>query len=269
MILLAISSIQIRNIYIILPPCFKWDQDDIMLIVFVGGASASGKTEIALGMKETLNKKGIKTLTFSMDNYYKSLKERDGKLIFDTDIPDAFNWDLFEQQLKMAEQGQSFEMPKYSFEVKDRLKETETINPKGVRVIIIEGILALHRIKEMQLQSTMAFFVETDSYLSIIKRRIPRDQNYRSTPPQETKMRERTMVGPAFFTHILGTKKNADVCLLNNDGKSKDGKTGQERAIEEAISEMMKRFPQLFKDEVEEKSCNLEEPEHKSSLQCH
>ncbi|KTD08075.1 uridine kinase family protein [Legionella jamestowniensis] len=226
-----------------------------MLFLFIAGASASGKTEVANKVVEILNENKIKTATLSMDHYYKSQQERGGVIEINFDIPEACNWELLENQLKMLSEGQIINRPTYCFLAKDRLPTTQTINPKDVQVVVVEGILALHNVTNLNLVNKLAIFVETNSYRSILARRKERDQQFRATSPEETAARERKTVGPAFFRYIAPSKANADLTVTNNDSDvvvneqlpiNSGVKNGIEKAAEEIIDKIRETHAQLF-----------------------
>ncbi|ASQ47127.1 uridine kinase family protein [Legionella clemsonensis] len=215
-----------------------------MLFLFIAGASASGKTEIANKVVEMLHQIKIKAAILSMDHYYKSQQERGGIVEINFDVPEACNWELLESQLQLLSEGQIIHRPTYCFLAKDRLEKTQTIDPKEVQVVVIEGILALHKVKEINLPNKLSVFVETDSYRAILARRKERDQRSRATSPEETEARERSTVGPAFFSFIAPSKTHANLTVTNNT--EGPGKTGIEKAAEEVMDKIKETNPELF-----------------------
>ncbi|CEK09557.1 uridine kinase family protein [Legionella hackeliae] len=219
-----------------------------MLFVFVAGASASGKTEIAKKIVETFNGMNIKTILIKMDDFYKSQQERGGIVEIDFDVPDAYQWVLLENQLTMLSEGKTINKPVYCFIAKNRLPHTETINPEDLKVVVVEGILALHQVHKMELPK-MSLFVETDSYKTILERRKTRDAIHRATSPQETGARERRSVGPEFFKYILPSKTNADLAVTNNDMPANvlpGVKTGIDKAADEIMDKIREDHSELF-----------------------
>ena len=94
------------------------------------------------------------------DSYYKRAPE--GVALSELhkmnyDHPDAFDWDLLEQQIKELKEGRAIEQPTYSVPICDRLPETIHVEPTNV--IIIEGIMALYR-KEMRDMMDLRIYVE-------------------------------------------------------------------------------------------------------------
>ncbi|ARG98398.1 uridine kinase family protein [Legionella micdadei] len=198
-------------------------------VVMIGGASASGKTEIAEEIVDMLTIQNRKAIVISMDHYYKRKQDREKVANPENmDIPDAFDLELFHKHLKQLIAGKAIARPTYSFLVKDRLPETETIDPNEVEVIVVEGILALHEVYKLKFENIITAYVESDNYLSYPKRRCLRDVNpeTRNTSEEETRDRElHHYVRDAFFSGIATTKRYAKYQLTNNDpepGKSKE-----------------------------------------------
>lgn len=228
-----------------------------MLFLFIGGASASGKTQVAKEVTKLLRQKNIEVVELSLDNYYKSQTERGGVVEINFDVPQAFNFDLFRNQLEKLEAKEVIERPTYCFLEKNRLSKTQTLDPNKAEVVVIEGILALHEVRRLNLSNIFTVFVETDSYMAIRKRREKRDEVERATTPEETKKRELTTVGPAFFAHILPTKGNADLIVANNEsdavGPFIESNTKEENPINNAVPEGVVKAAQEIIHEVEEK----------------
>ncbi|MFI4962418.1 MAG: uridine kinase, partial [Legionellales bacterium] len=188
-----------------------------MLFVFIGGASASGKTLFARDLVVALEVARIRAIKISLDDYYITRSKR-LKPIGDDDNPVSFDFPLLRDQLHQLQSGESINKPLFSFELGERLIETVPIHTEGLDVVLIEGILALNEYESMQLKSKLGVFVETDFYLTYVYRRCVRDvNNERNTSVVETVDRElRQGVRDAFFKHILPTKHNADYAITNN-----------------------------------------------------
>jgi uridine kinase len=112
-----------------------------MLIVGIAGGTGSGKTTVVNKVMERFPNEEV--IVIPQDAYYKdngqiSLEERQ-KINFDH--PDSLEFSLLIEHLKMLRQGQSIEMPIYSYLTCLRSKETITVKP--ARVVLVEGILIL------------------------------------------------------------------------------------------------------------------------------
>lgn len=110
-------------------------------------------------------------------------------------------------------------------------------------MVVIEGILALHGIQTLDLSNKLTVFIESDSYLSYLKRRSERDVKERDTSVEETRKRELTGVRQAFFSHILPTRQSADITIANNDDKSTLG--GDETPVSSNIDKGVQEISAL------------------------
>ena len=185
-----------------------------MLFVFIGGASASGKSELSEQLAIALNAKGIKTIELAKDHYYKRKVDRRCNSF---DEIAAYDVKLLTKHLKDLEAGEPIARPIYVMgEISDRLSETVTIDPTEVKVVIVEGILALENYKQHGLENVMSVFVHSYSFTDYIQRRVGRDETERNTTPEVTRHRELHGVRDAFWQNILPTKNLADYTITNS-----------------------------------------------------
>jgi uridine kinase len=111
-----------------------------MFFVFIGGASASGKTGVSEHLLKKLTETGIKAQKLNMDDYYKerpdevSIEEFRAKTNFD--LPTMLHLDLFQNHAAALSKGDKIKKPIFSFLTNKRSGE-EDINPSDV--IIAEG----------------------------------------------------------------------------------------------------------------------------------
>ena len=88
-------------------------------IVLLSGPSGSGKTTTALKIEEELNRRGVKSHTISMDNYFKTLdlntcpRTADGLVDFES--PLCMDMDLLQQHFKLLAKGDVIRVPKFEF----------------------------------------------------------------------------------------------------------------------------------------------------------
>ncbi|KAA8649937.1 uridine kinase family protein [Aspergillus tanneri] len=142
-------------------------------IIGIAGSSGSGKTSVAMEIVKSLNLPWVVILV--MDSFYKSLTpEQHAKAHrneYDFDCPDALDFDVLVQTLKDLKQGRKADIPVYSFAQHQRQPQTTTLY--SPRVLILEGILALHdpRINDLL---DVKIFVEADMDVCL-GRRIMRD----------------------------------------------------------------------------------------------
>ena len=112
-----------------------------MLIVGIAGGTGSGKTTVVKKVIERFPNEEV--IVIPQDAYYKDngdipLEERQ-KINFDH--PDSLEFSLLIDHLNRLREGQSIEMPIYSYLTCLRSKETITVKP--ARVVLVEGILIL------------------------------------------------------------------------------------------------------------------------------
>lgn len=207
-----------------------------VIVVFAAGPSASGKTEFSENLVASLKTVGLNGFVLSMDHYYKRKEDRTSE---DFDDINAIDTELLGEHLRKLEVGEAIERPNYSFTLKDRLPETESIVPTDVQVIVVEGILALWDIKQYGLKNTYKVYIESISYWDYLKRRAVRDEIERGRTPEETKQRELHGVMDAFFSKIAPTKSEADI-VVTNSGCDKD------KALENINKAVEQVLPQII-----------------------
>ncbi|KAL2800048.1 uridine kinase family-domain-containing protein [Aspergillus keveii] len=142
-------------------------------IIGIAGSSGSGKTSVAMEIVKSLNLPWVVILV--MDSFYKSLTpEQHIKAHanqFDFDSPDSIDFDALVQCLGDLKQGKKVEIPVYSFVEHQRQKHTTPLY--SPHVLILEGILALHDPRIMELLD-VKIFVEADMDVCL-GRRVLRD----------------------------------------------------------------------------------------------
>ena len=110
-------------------------------VVTIAGESGSGKSEIAAALSEALSQKGLKSIILQQDDYFvyppQTNAEMRRKDIDHVGMSEV-HLDLLDQNLKDAITGQdSIIKPLVIFD-EDRITE-ETVNLKGIKVVIVEG----------------------------------------------------------------------------------------------------------------------------------
>ncbi|KAJ5123571.1 Uridine kinase [Penicillium atrosanguineum] len=142
-------------------------------IIGIAGSSGSGKTSVAMEIVKSLNLPWVVILV--MDSFYKTLTPEEHRMAhaneYDFDCPDSIDFDLLVNTLKDLKQGKKAHIPVYSFADHQRQPQTTTLY--SPRVLILEGILALHdsRINDLL---DVKIFVEADMDVCL-GRRVLRD----------------------------------------------------------------------------------------------
>ncbi|RLD16718.1 MAG: uridine kinase [Caldiserica bacterium] len=178
------------------------------ILIGIAGGSGSGKTTVALKIKERV---GEDILILDMDSYYKDHSHIpfEERVKINYDHPDAFDFPLLINHLKRLIQGKSIEKPVYSFVKYVRLKETQRIEPK--KIIIIEGILSLFD-EELRNLMDIKIYVDTDPDVRFI-RRLLRDIKERGRSLDSVVTQYLEIVRPMHIQFVEPTKRFADVII--------------------------------------------------------
>ena len=188
-----------------------------VFIIGIAGGSGSGKTRLAKNVLKEINNKQVQAIT--VDSYYKDLSH----LTFNEraknnfDHPDAIDFDLLYNDLKAIIDNKTISTPLYDYKTHTREKEKSN-KLENVKVIILEGILALYNSNIRNLMS-MKIFVDTPSDIRLL-RRIKRDVNKRARSIESVTEQYNNTVKPMFLKFVKPTKDYADL-IVPNGGKNK------------------------------------------------
>ena len=190
-----------------------------MVVVFIAGASASGKTTFAEQLLIQLRDINIDCLSLKMDDYYKeipaSIDLAQYKQMTNFDHPTSLDFLLLKQHLITLKQGESIDKPIFDFKIECRIG-TESIAPPTI--LLLDGTSSLffanHHMPD--LQTTYKIFIEVDQEI-ILKRRIQRDLLERGYLDEMSILKkDAEFVSPTFYTLIEPTKNFADILINNN-----------------------------------------------------
>ena len=110
-------------------------------IITIAGESGSGKSEIAAALSEALSRKSIKNIILQQDDYFvyppKTNENMRRKDIGHVGLSEV-RLDLLDQNLECTIAGQSTIVKPLVIFDEDRITE-ETVNLKGIKVVIVEG----------------------------------------------------------------------------------------------------------------------------------
>ena len=177
-------------------------------IIAVAGGSASGKSSIVKHIDQYFKDDLI---VIGHDNYYKAHDdisfEQRAKLNYD--YPDAFDNDLFYEDLIKLQNNEAIDMPTYDYTIHTRSKEKIRINP--TKIILIEGILVLENKKIRDITDTKVF-IDADSDVRL-KRRILRDTKERGRSLESVLEQYIKQVKPMHEKYVEPTKKYADIII--------------------------------------------------------
>ena len=180
------------------------------ILIGIAGGSASGKTSIAMKIKDMFSDtKSV--LILRMDDYYKdqthlSMEER---VQTNYDHPFAFDNDLLITQLKELLAGRAVEKPTYDFVTHNRSNVVEHLEPADV--ILLEGLFVLENENLRQLEN-IKVFVDTEADIRFI-RRLVRDVKERGRSLDSVVNQYVTTVRVMHSTFIEPTKRYADIII--------------------------------------------------------
>lgn len=117
-------------------------------VVFLAGPSGSGKTTTAQKVGEELERRGMRTHTISMDNYFKNIHPRtvprtaEGEI--DLESPGMLDMDLLNRHFQELAQGREILIPKFAFARKMRDTAVTPLRLGRDEIAVFEGIHALN-----------------------------------------------------------------------------------------------------------------------------
>ena len=186
-----------------------------MLIIGIAGGTGSGKTTVVNKIISSFPTGEVAVIP--QDSYYKDLShippEERSKINFDE--PNAIEWPLLVEHLNRLKDGQSIEMPTYSYLTCTRQKETVHVDPCDV--VIVEGILVLTDPSIRQMMDVKCF-VDADPDDRLI-RVIARDCIERGRTPQMVIDRYQDVLKPRHCLYIEPSKRFADL-IIPQGGKN-------------------------------------------------
>ena len=186
-----------------------------MLIIGIAGGTGSGKTTVVNKIISSFPTGEVAVIP--QDSYYKDLShippEERSKINFDE--PTAIEWPLLVEHLNRLKDGQSIEMPTYSYLTCTRQKETVHVDPCDV--VIVEGILVLTDPSIRQMMDVKCF-VDADPDDRLI-RVIARDCIERGRTPQMVIDRYQDVLKPMHCLYIEPSKRFADL-IIPQGGKN-------------------------------------------------
>ncbi|WP_311376601.1 uridine kinase [Anaerococcus lactolyticus] len=177
-------------------------------IVAIAGGSASGKSTI---VKIIAEKFKDDLVVVGHDNYYRAHDDIDfeERKLLNYDHPQAFDTELFCEDLKKLLAGLEIDMPLYDYKIHTRSKDTVKVRAK--KIILIEGILVLYDKKIRELTDTKVF-VDADSDIRL-KRRILRDTVERGRSLESCLTQYIEQVKPMHEKYVEPSKKYADIII--------------------------------------------------------
>lgn len=180
-----------------------------MLTIGIAGGTGSGKTTVVEKIISRLPVGDVAVLP--QDSYYRDLSPMplDERRKVNFDEPGAIEWSLLVKHLRCLENGESVDMPTYSYLTCSRLDATVHVEPRSV--VIVEGILVLcdPALRDML---DVKVFVDADADERLI-RVISRDCVERGRTPQAVIDRYIDVLKPMHSMFIEPSKRYADIIM--------------------------------------------------------
>jgi uridine kinase len=214
-----------------------------MFFVFIGGASASGKSGISEHLLVKLRAEGISVRTLNMDDYFleRSLDVDPElyRLITNFDLPKMLDLPLLQEHTRDLSQGKSIKKPLFKFATNRREGEEE-VHP--AEVIIIEGIFAQYFYKKYMSPDipSLNVNVTTDSYNDTVDRRVKRDVASRGREKKVVIQQEHKFVGPGFFQYTASSATGSDLYINNTRHATIEEQNAEHDVAVQLISDAVK-----------------------------
>jgi uridine kinase len=216
-----------------------------MYYIFIGGASASGKSSIAEHLLKKLLGLRINAKALNMDDYY---HERPDHIDNDTfrattnfDVPQMLDLDRLNRDVTEFSKGNSIRKSLISFAT-NKYSAWEVVSPPDV--VIIEGIFAQYFYQtfvDKQLPSILVN-VATESYQELVNRRVERDFNERQRDRDVVLRCERKTVGPGFYKYTASNAQGADIYIVNKKHADIEARN---KALNASVLEIIDRLNEL------------------------
>lgn len=172
-------------------------------IVLLSGPSGSGKTTTALKIEEELGRRGIRSHTVSMDNYFRTMQAESAPRCENGDIdfesPLYMDMDLLHEHFTQLERGEKIFIPKFEFSRQMRNDSLGyLLHLQANEIAIFEGIHALNDEIIKRHKGAMSIYISARSDVMEdeeirfkgtwmrLTRRAVRDYQFRGTDVGET-----------------------------------------------------------------------------------
>ena len=171
-------------------------------LILVAGPSSSGKTTFTGRLAIHLRVLGLQPVMISLDDYYINRaelpREADGSV--DLEALHTIDVPLFREHMQRLMAGETVEIPRYSFHTGSRLPNGVPLKLMPGQPVLVEGIHGLNPVlvEGVDDKYIHRIFVSALTCLNLddhnrirttdvrLLRRIVRDNQFRSTPPEET-----------------------------------------------------------------------------------
>lgn len=178
------------------------------VLIGIAGGTGSGKTTLAASIAKRF---GDSVVILSHDSYYRSLNHLsfEERTKVNYDHPEAYETSLLMHDLEKLKNGESIDVPVYSFEIHNRTSETVHVEPR--KIIVVEGILIFENM-DLRNMFDVKIFVDTDADIRFI-RRLNRDMIERGRTLESVETQYMNTVKPMHEQYVEPTKKYADMII--------------------------------------------------------
>ena len=181
------------------------------LVIGIAGCSGSGKTTLAAELARQLD-----ATLFPLDLYYRDLSQfpLDTRHKRNFDHPDSLESELIIEHVRSLANGETIQRPVYDFKTHSRVPDAfDIIEP--ARVVIVEGILALH-FEELVPLYHFSIYVNAPHDVCLA-RRIHRDVRERGRTEESVRAQFDATAQPMADLFVVPSASRASVTVEGTD----------------------------------------------------
>jgi uridine kinase len=181
------------------------------ILIGIGGCSGSGKTTLARELASQL-----KATFFPLDLYYRDLSQfpLDARDKRNFDHPDSLESELFIEHIRDLAANKTIQRPVYNFSTHSRVPNCfDPVEPS--RIIIVEGILALHYPDLFPLYD-LSIYVDAPNEICL-NRRIYRDMRERGRTEESVRAQFEATARPMAELYVLPSKSRATLVVTGTE----------------------------------------------------
>ncbi|MGD9548104.1 MAG: uridine kinase [Candidatus Krumholzibacteriia bacterium] len=179
------------------------------VIIGIAGGSGSGKTTVALRVREECPGKTIRIIhhdSYYLDNGHLPLEER-AKINYDH--PNAFETSLLVSHIADLRAGRGVMIPQYDYATHSRKRETKLLDPPDI--LFVEGILVLESPGLRDLMD-IRLYVDVDADERVL-RRLKRDTRERGRTVESVIDQYLNVVRPMHLQFVEPSKRHAHIII--------------------------------------------------------
>jgi uridine kinase len=185
------------------------DQQPPPVIIGIAGGSGSGKTTVAVRVREATPGQTVQIIphdAYYRDNSHLPLAEREA---INYDHPNAFETSLLIEHLETLGRREPVDIPQYDYATHSRRGETRRVEPADI--LFVEGILVLENAALRELMD-IRLFVDVDPDERFI-RRLRRDTAERGRTMESVIAQYLKVVRPMHDQFVAPSKRHAHIII--------------------------------------------------------